>query len=255
MTRSLVERLAPAPVPADVGIVIAMAIEAGYLFDSLKRVRRYSARSTTITEGELCGKLVAVILTGPGKAAARRGAELLIAGHRPQWIISAGFAGALDPALARNDLVVPGEVADLAGEVIALDSSISTVPPSVRTGGRLLSVDRVITRAAEKAELRCAQGADLIDMETSAVAMLARERSMRFLSLRVISDDATVELPPEVANLLSHSGSYRLGMALRAIWRRPRAIQDFWTLHAHALEASDRLATCLKRLLEVLPPA
>ncbi len=255
MTRSLVERLAPAPVPADVGIVIAMAIEAGYLFDSLKRVRRYSARSTTITEGELCGKLVAVILTGAGKAAARRGAELLIAGHRPRWMISAGFAGALDPALARNDLVVPGEVADLAGEVIALDSSIPTVPPSVRMGGRLLSVDRVITRAAEKAELRRARGADLIDMETSAVAMLARERSLRFLSLRVISDDATVELPPEVANLLSHSGSYRLGMALRAIWRRPRAIQDFWTLHAQALEASDRLATCLKRLLEVLPPA
>ncbi|MBV8487200.1 MAG: hypothetical protein JO161_02860, partial [Planctomycetaceae bacterium] len=163
--------------------------------------------------------------------------------------------GALDPSLARNDLVVPGEVADLTGEVIVLDRSVFTVPPFVRTGGRLLSVDRVITRAAEKAELRRARGADLIDMETSAVAMLARERSLRFLSLRVISDDATVELPSEVASLLSHSGSYRLGMVLRAIWRRPGAIGDFWTLHAQALEASDRLATCLNRLLEVLPPA
>jgi adenosylhomocysteine nucleosidase len=255
MTSSPAERLAPAPVPADVGIVIAMAIEAGYLFDSLKRVRRYSARGFTITEGELCSKLLAVILTGPGKAAARRGTELLIAGHRPRWLISAGFAGALDPALVRNDLVVPGEVADLAGEIIALDCSIPTVPPSVRVGGRLLSVDRVITRAAEKAELRRVRDADLIDMETSAVALLARERSLRFLALRIISDDATVELPSEVANLLSHSGSYRLGMALRAIWRRPQVIQDFWTLHAQALEASDRLALCLKRLLEVLPPA
>jgi adenosylhomocysteine nucleosidase len=255
MTRSLVERLAPAPVPADVGIVIAMAIEAGYLFDSLKKVRRYSACRTTITEGELCGKLVAVILTGPGKAAARRGTELLIAGHRPRWIISAGFAGALDPALARNDPVVPGEVVDLEGEVITLGTSIPSLPPRVRTGCRLLSVNRVITRAADKAELRRVSGADLIDMETSAVAMLARERSLRFLSLRIISDDATVELPSEVANLLSHSGSYRLGMALRAIWRRPGAIKDFWNLHAQALEASDQLGTCLKRLLEVLPPA
>ena len=104
-------------------------------------MRRYSARGITITEGELCGKLVAVILTGPGKAAARRGAELLIAGHRPRWIISAGFAGALDPSLARNDLVVPGEVTDLAGEVIALDCSILN-RPALRSDGRSAALGR-----------------------------------------------------------------------------------------------------------------
>ena len=85
--------LAPAPVPADVGIVMALAIEAGYLCDSLKRVRRYTAQTHSIIEGELAGKIVAVVLTGAGKAAARHGSEVLIAGHRPRWIISAGFAG------------------------------------------------------------------------------------------------------------------------------------------------------------------
>ena len=59
-----VQRLAPAPVPADVGIVMALPIEAGYLTDSLNKVRKYSARTHTVVEGELAGKIVAVILAG-----------------------------------------------------------------------------------------------------------------------------------------------------------------------------------------------
>ncbi len=246
--------LAPAPAPADVGIVMALPIEAGYLSDSLTKVRRYSARSHPILEGELAGKIVAVVLSGPGKSAARRGAELLIAGHRPRWIVSAGFAGGLDPALARNDLVLPREVIDLEQNLIPIADDLPALPGARPAGGRLLTVDRVIVRSAEKAELRRSYGADLVDMESSALAALARERSLRFLSIRVISDDASAELAPEVARLLSHSGSYRVGVAMRAIWHRPSALKDFWRLHARALEASDRLAECLKRLLEILPP-
>ena len=85
--------------------------------------------------------------------------------------------------------------------------------------------------------------------------MLARERLLRFLSVRVISDDASAELPPEIASLLAHTGSYRVGAALRALWQRPGALKDFWTLHARALESADRLASCIRRLIEALPRA
>jgi adenosylhomocysteine nucleosidase len=234
---------------------MALPIEAGYLCDRLKKVRRYTARTHTIIEGELAGKIVAVVLSGVGRRAARVGAELLIAGHHPRWIVSAGFAGGLDPALARNDLVLPHQVVDLEGNLVELDATVSDLPGTVRTRARLLTVDRVIARSAEKAELRRSHQADLIDMETSAAALLARERSLRILSVRVISDDAAAELPPELARLLTRSGSYRAGLAIRAIWQRPSSLKDFWTLHARALESSDRLAACLGRLLEALPPA
>jgi adenosylhomocysteine nucleosidase len=255
MKNSDAQPLAPAPVPADVGIVMALAIEAGYLCDSLKRVRKYTTQSHSIIEGELAGKIVVVVLTGAGQAAARHGAELLIAGHRPRWIIAAGFAGGLDPSLSRNDLVIPHQVIDLEGNLLAIEASIPNLPGVKRTEGRLLTVDRLIARPAEKADLRQLHGADLIDMETSAVARLAHERRLRFLAVRVISDDAGAELPAEVARLLAHSGSYRVGAALRAIWQRPSTVKDFWSLHARALESADRLAACLRRVLDVLPPA
>ena len=127
--------LAPAPVPADVGIVMALAIESGYLCDNLRRVRRYSTRAHFITEGELAGKIIAVILTGPGKAAARHGTEVLIVGHRPRWIISAGFAGGLDPSLERHDLVIPHQVIDLEGNLLTVELAVPTLPGLRAHGG------------------------------------------------------------------------------------------------------------------------
>ncbi|MFO0889748.1 MAG: nucleoside phosphorylase [Isosphaeraceae bacterium] len=245
--------LAPPPVAADVGIVMAMPIEAGSLLDSLGRVRRYSARARTIVEGEVAGKVVVVTVAGVGKAAARRGAELLAAGHRPRTIISAGFAGALDPALARDALVLPHEVSDGQDGPIEPDHGFPIPSGIEHRRGRLLTVERVVTRSAEKAALREQHGADLIDMETSAVAGFARERAIRFIALRIISDTADEELPQEIAGLLAQSGSYRVGHALRAIWQRPSAVKDFWSLHARALASADRLARGLIRIIEALP--
>ena len=54
--------------------------------------RRFDARSLSVTEGEVEGRVVAVIVAGVGPDRARRGAEHLLAGHRPRVLVSAGFA-------------------------------------------------------------------------------------------------------------------------------------------------------------------
>jgi adenosylhomocysteine nucleosidase len=238
-----------------VGIVAALPIEVGFLLDRLEKVRRYSGAGHSVVEGECSGKVVAVITAGMGREAARRGAEHLLAGHRPRWVISAGFAGALDPALKRNDVVMATEVLDLEGQRYAIDVAVGGGVEGRGPRflpGRLLTVDRIIRTAAEKAELHQREGATLVDMETSAVAALCSERLVRFLSIRVISDEAGADLPAEVAALLTRSGSYRVGAALRAIWQRPSSLKDFWALHEHAQEAADRLAAVVAMAIGTL---
>ena len=78
-------------------------------------------------------------------------------------------------------------------------------------------------------------------MESAAVAAVCREKLVRFLSVRVISDDAHTDLPREVASVIAH-GELSRGCALRAVWQRPSSVKDFWKLYEHALEAADRLA-------------
>jgi adenosylhomocysteine nucleosidase len=177
----------------------------------------------------------------------------LIAGHQPRWIISAGFAGALDPALTRNTLVLSGEVIDEEGHRFPIEPPEALGNGITHSRGRLITVDRLVLTSQEKAELRQIHQADLVDMESSAVAALCQERLVRFLGVRVISDDAQSELPREIATLITRSGSYRLGAALRAVWQRPSTLKDFWNLHEHALEAAERLAQFITRCLDTLP--
>jgi len=246
--------VAPPPYPADVGIVAALPIEVDELINGLKKVRKYQSAAVPVIEGEFGGKIVAVATAGPGRPAARRATEVLLIGHQPRWVISAGFAGALNPDFSRNDLVLPDEVIDPQGVRYVVEQ-----PPALLAGfphrkGRLLTLDQIVVRSDEKRELRRDFEADLVDMETSAVAEACRAKLVRFLSIRVISDDAHADLPREVATLLSRKGSYRVGAAMRAVWRRPSSLKDFWTLYERSLEAAGRLAQLVARCLDDLPP-
>ena len=243
---------APPPLPADVGLVAALSIEVAPLFAGFKRVRKYTANRFSILEGECGGKLVAAVLTGPGRKAARRGAELLLAGHRPRWIVSAGFGGALDPALKRNAIVLPTEVVDVDGGRFAIDVGLPDGAPGF-VPGRLLTADAIARTAVEKAGLAAKYGATVVDMETAAVASLCSERGVRFLSVRVVSDEADVDLPPEVMSVLGATGSYRIGATLGALWRRPSSLKDLWNLREQAMTAADRLAEVLPGMFAQLP--
>ena len=237
---------APAPTPADVGIVAATPIEVAPLLARLAHVRKYAGPRFTVVEGECAGKLVALVLTGMGRARAQHGAEVLLDGHRPRWIISAGFGGALDPALKRNDIILPREVVNLEGRRFAIDLAI---PPEAEAQGlktgRLVTVDEFIRKASDKADLREKTGADVVDMETSALAALCEERGVRFLAVRVISDEAGVDLPPEILAIVGPTGGLRLGATLGALWKRPSSVNDLLALRQHATEAADRLAAFL----------
>jgi len=245
--------MAPAPVPADVGIVAALPIEVGDFLDRLKRVRKYQSATVPMIEGEYAGRIVVVAVGGVGRSAAGRATDLLLAGHQPRWLLSVGFAGALNPTFARNEVVLAHEIIDAEGRrfPVLIPEALGNRQGHVH--GRLLTVDRIILEPEEKQELRRGFEADLVDMESSAVADLCSRKLVRFLSVRVISDDALTVLPREVATLLSHTGSYRVGAAIRALWHRPGSLKDFWMMHERALESSERLAKFLVSCLDDLP--
>jgi adenosylhomocysteine nucleosidase len=245
--------VAPAPAPADVGIVAAMPMEVSDLVGGLKKVWKYQSVAVPVIEGEYGGKIVAIATGGMGRVAAARAAEVLIAGHRPRWLISAGFAGALNPAYARNDLILPTQVIDRDGGTFSVESPENMGGGVHHSKGRLLTVDRVVLRVADKAELHRFYQADLVDMESSAVAGVCRDRMVPFVSIRVISDDAHGDLPDEITAIMNPSGVYRVGAALRSVWRRPSSAKDFWKLYEHSIEAADRLSKFVIRCLDDLP--
>jgi hypothetical protein len=116
-----------------------------------------------------------------------------------------------------------------------------------------VSVDAVVTTAAAKRDLAAATAASLVDMETYAVATAAMHAGLHCVSIRVVSDGASQDLPKEIASLVQpQSGMRRLGAALGAIGRRPRAALDMWHLWEHAVVDGRTLAGAISRCLEGL---
>jgi adenosylhomocysteine nucleosidase len=244
------------------GIVFAMAIEADAFERLATRTIAVEADGLTFHEGIVAGRPVAWCVSGAGSKAAARAATLLVAGHRPATIVSAGFAGGLDPSLARGTAVRAAQVVDAAGhDPIELsvpensDPAGATRrqgggPPAVVAVDRIVSVERIVRTAAEKRGLLLATGGRLVDLETHAAAGVARGAGLPCVSIRVISDDATQELPAEVATLARpQSAVRRLGAALGAVGRRPGAALDLWKLYENAVVDGRTLATAVARTL------
>jgi hypothetical protein len=90
-------------------------------------------------------------------------------------------------------------------------------------------------------------------METLAVARLAEAAGLPCHGLRVISDAADDELPPDVARLVEpQSALRRAGTLLGMVGRRPRAAVDLWQLWERAVVDGKTLAGGLVDLLAEL---
>ncbi len=195
--------------------------------------------------GAARGLQVAAVVSGVGREKAAHAAAAVIEAHRPKMVISAGFGGALCADLRRNDILVATSVCREEGEQWPLDRSTDLRWPRCFTG-KMLTVDRVIRTAEEKRRLRAATGADMVEMETSAVVEACRRLGVPVAAVRVVIDTADEQLPPHLDTIVRQQSKARQwGAALGAIFARPSSVGELYQLKENAILASDRLAKFL----------
>ncbi len=237
--------------PCHFGIIFALGIESGFLLDSLKGLVTIRGEGFKAKEGGLQGRRVVVFLSGPGRTNAVKATERLIDGHKPRYVLSAGFAGGLSPRLKRHDILLGNEVMLESGESIAIPPLL--LEEGAGLTGKLLSADRVIRLADEKKTLFEKTGAMAVDMETFAVAEVCRRRKVSFIAVRIIHDPAGETLPPDIEKLLDQkTETARLGAAVGVLWKRPSSIKDLWALKENSLVASKKLAKFIAKLTSTL---
>jgi adenosylhomocysteine nucleosidase len=237
----------------DVGVIFAVSIEADAFSRLVTMTSETQATQMTFHEGTVHGRRVVWCVSGVGVDAATAATRLLVDGHHPRLVVSAGFAGGLDPNLRRGSVVRPA-VSVVEGDSLKL--SLAYADPEPGLPMTIITASRVVASVEEKRCLAERSGGHVVDMETHAVAAAARAAGLACASVRVISDDAGQELPREVASLAApQSAMRRLGSALAAVGRRPRAAIDLWRLYEHAVVDGGTLAAALVRLIDSLPTA
>lgn len=240
---------------ADVGIVCALEIELGAFLERCERVRHYTGGDFVFRGGRYDQARIAVVESGMGFARARRATQALLDGHSPPWVLSAGFSGALLPEMHVGHVSLASAICDVHGNEIPVDLHVAEDRSRGLFVGRHVVTDHLVRTVAEKRELAARFDAVSVDLESLAVAQVCRERNVPFLSVRVISDDLSADLPSEVLTVVGATGSLRIGAALGALWKRPGSYKDMWRLRESAHTAAGRLATFLDGVVTQLHAA
>src|SRR4029077_11179289 len=163
----------------------------------LEEPRLISREGVETIRGHLHGKVVAVIHTGADKIACRKRREVMLRRERFEYLISTGFAGALEKELRVGHLLVSENYS--SPKLLASPELEQAVEGTFL--GRLATVPRMIESIGQRETLNKRTGAVAVDMETETIAELCAAHDLPMLSLRVISDTADEPFPAP-ANVL-----------------------------------------------------
>ncbi len=237
---------------ADIGIVCALPLELGAFLDRCDRVRKYTGEDFVFRGGRYDNIRIVVAQAGMGFSRARRATQAVLDAHSPPWVLSCGFSGALVPEVKLGDIVMANSIVDTHGQELTIDLKLPAEPKSGLHVGRILTADNMVRHVDEKKILADQYSAIAVDMESLAVAQVCRERNIRFLAVRVITDDLSADLPPEILSLVGSTGTVRFGAALGAAWKRPGSVKEMWKMREAAHNAAERLADFLDGVVKQL---
>lgn len=184
-------------------------------------------------------KLQAVaVCGGMGTEAAHRATEALLTLGKPEWLISAGFAGALRPRWKVGSVFAPRFIVDsLTGSKYSAGGGTGVLLTTHEVQG--VSTKKVVADAAE---------IEAVDMEGSAVADVALKHGVKFVALKAISDEYETALPP-LTRFIRPNGRFSTMGFLAAAATRPEWWSSIWTLAGNSSRASKALSRELESLL------
>jgi adenosylhomocysteine nucleosidase len=219
--------------------------------------RRIVIDGVSCFTGRNGGRAYWLVPTGIGPEAAERAASAVLNRHRAALAVSAGFAGALLPAVAIGDVIAAGSVVSgrfdgawtQLGAPIACNETVLRAVQTVAAesglafrSGLVVSLTTVLCRAVEKASVSRSTGAIALDMESAAIGTVAGAHGVPFAVVRTVSDVASEDLPLDF-NVLFAPGGWMRGVG--AMIMRPSSLIGLNRLRRQSRIAAGRLtAVC-----------
>ncbi len=182
--------------------------------------------------------------------------DKIVAEFKPDLLLVAGFAGALDPAVKVGAVVIPNAVLGVEHQSAPilvnsfLDSELMPCPHG--TGlvkGHLLTANHIVTSPTEKADLFRRTGAVAIDMESASLASRAHSLGIPCAVIRSISDEATETLPAGMLSCTDEFGRPKGWPLTRWILTHPGGLSALLRLNRNSRLAAGNLAAGVENYL------
>lgn len=203
-------------------------------------VPQEAARFRKRTRG---GQSIVTVVTGMGANNASMAIRNAVEAQRPQAVITAGFAGGLDPALPTGTVV-----ADFS-DWPALRPTASASQPVQPVETTFHCADTIAVTPEQKRALRDSSGAGAVEMESGIIRQFCREQGLPSATVRVISDASDESLPLNFNQLTTSAMKMNYAKLLCRLAARPDKIGELMRFQKRLREAEIRLAEVLVSLL------
>jgi len=200
-----------------------------------------------------------VVYSGAGHVNAKSASELLIA-KGANRLISWGCAAALSESLKPGDLILADELIDARNVVMATSASADWLAYAknslakfvVIQSGRLAESTSIVSSSKEKKQLHSITGAIALDMESVAIARVAKQHILPFLTIRVIADPVNMNLPRAINYSLNDQGEMVLRKLLLFLFLHPAELPGLIKLGLHFNAAKKTLKSIAVHLDKVI---
>jgi adenosylhomocysteine nucleosidase len=178
------------------------------------------------------------IITGMGKRNAAASIRQVLSKIKPALVITAGFAGGLNPQFTVGTVVFDDGV------------EISERERLVKFGaapGKFYCAEKVAVTVAEKWGLWQSTGADAVEMESGVIRSICQEHKIPSAIIRVISDAAGEDLPLDFNALMTPADRINFGKLAMQIMKNPKKIPQLMRFQRQTAFAARRLGEALNQ--------
>jgi adenosylhomocysteine nucleosidase len=204
-----------------IGITFALPTESSDLVRELRQAENVD----NLLFGKIGNREVTIVHTGVGAESCNERLETLLHKARPDFVVAAGFAGAVSERLHLGELILAENFSDptllsLAREILR-DRNVQSV--------KLFTSPSIINSMSERNEIARKSDAAAVDMETGAIVAICNAHQMPLLSVRGISDTPRDPLPapPDVLfDIEDQRTNY--GRLFAYILREPASALRLW---------------------------
>ena len=231
-----------------IGIIAALLPEAACL------TREPIAPRTLIR----LGTNISLYVSGMGAERAADAARAMVQAGM-DVLVSWGTAGAVAPHLHAGDLCVPEAILGFDGKVYqtakhwrnSVVNKLVDCPCDIYLG-QMADAMRVLTTAEEKTGITERNKSVIaVDMESAAIATVAREKEKPYIVIRVISDAAGMVIPEIAIKISDQYGRVRIARLLVQTLTNPLQIPGLIRLARGYREATRTMRWIGARLPEI----
>lgn len=183
---------------------------------------------------------VQIVVTGMGAKNASQSFLAALEKATPNFVITAGYAGGLNPGLPPESVVL-----DATADFPVADKLLQAGAQK----GTFLCATTVASTKQEKAALFSRTQCDAVEMESGIIREICAERGIPAATVRVISDAAHEDLPLNFNELMTPEMEMNFGKLAWTLLKSPGKIPELMRFQKRVQSSARKLAQVLSASL------